>query len=97
MEVKEFLTISEDIIYEILENDQIIIEFINIFKSNRDSIENLDNIDDSIEVLTVSIKVVLKSLENIHTFLFQQEDANEYIKLVDKIEKFIKKKKANIM
>ena len=57
----------------------------------------MDNIDDSIEVPTVSIKVTLKSLENIHTFLFQQEDENEYIKLVDKIEKFIKKKKANIM
>ncbi len=57
----------------------------------------MDNIDDSIEVPTVSIKVTLKSLENIHTFLFQQEDANEYIKLIDKIEKFIKKKKVNTM
>jgi len=71
MEVKEFLTISEeDIIYEVLEDDQIITELVDIFKSNRDGIENLDNIDDSIEVPTVSIKVTLKSLENIHTFLF---------------------------
>ena len=96
MKVKEFLTISkEDDIYEILEDDQIIIELVNTFKSNRNGIENLDDMDDSTEVLTVSINVALKSLENICTFLFQQENANEYIKLIDKIEKFIKEKKAN--
>ena len=94
MKVKEFLTISEeDDVYEILEDDQIITELVNTFKSNRNGIENLDNMDDSIEVLTVSINVTLKSLENICTFLFQQENANEYIKSIDKIGKFIKKKR----
>ncbi len=71
MKVKEFLTISEeDDVYEILEDDQIITELVNTFKSNRNGIENLDNMDDNTEVLTVSINVVLKSLENIRTFLF---------------------------
>src|SRR6266540_5562894 len=98
MKVKEFLIISEEEdVYEILEDDQIIIEFVNTFKSNRNDIENLDDMDDSTEVLTVSINVALKSLENICTFLFQQENANEYIKLIDKIEKFIKKKKNHMM
>ena len=98
MKVKEFLTISkEDDIYEILEDDQIITELVNTFKSNRNGIENLDDMDDSTEVLTVSINVILKSLENICTFLFQQEDANEYIKSIDKIGKFIKKKKNHMM
>ena len=53
--------------------------------------------DDSTEVPTVNINVALKSLENIRTFLFQQEDANEYIKSIDKIEKFIKKKKNHMI
>jgi len=71
MRVKEFLTILEkDIIYKILKNDQIIMKLVNIFKSNKDGIKNLDNIDNSTKILTVSIKVALKSLENIHTFLF---------------------------
>jgi len=69
MGVKEFLTIlKENIIYE---DDQIITEFVNIFKSNKDGIKNLNNIDNSIKVLTISIKVTLKSLKNIHIFLFQ--------------------------
>src|SRR6266498_2680447 len=71
MKVKEFFTISEeDDVYEILEDDQIITELVNTFKSNRNGIENLDDMDDSTEVSTVSINVVLKSLENIHIFLF---------------------------
>ena len=53
--------------------------------------------NDSTEVSTVSINVALKSLENIRTFLFQQEDENEYIKSIDKIGKFIKKKKTYMM
>src|SRR6266540_3263128 len=98
MKVKEFLTISEeDDVYEILEDDQIITELVNTFKSNRNGIKNLDNMDDSTEVLTVNINIALKSLENIRTFLFQQEDVNEYIKSIDKIEKFIKKKKNHMM
>jgi len=98
MKVKEFFTISEeDDVYEILEDDQIITELVNTFKSNRNGIKNLDDMDDSTEVLTVSINVALKSLENIRTFLFQQEDANEYIKSIDKIGKFIKKKKNHMM
>jgi len=43
---------------------------VNTFKSNRNGIKNLDDMDDSTEVLTVSINVALKSLENIRTFLF---------------------------
>ncbi len=71
MRVKEFLTILEkDIIYKILKNDQIIMKLVNIFKSNKDGIKNLDNIDNSTKILTVSIKVALKSLENIHTFFY---------------------------
>ncbi len=53
--------------------------------------------DNSTEVLTININVALKSLKNICTFLFQQKNANEYIKSIVKIEKFIKKKKNYII
>ncbi len=53
--------------------------------------------DDSTEVPIISNNVALKSLKNIHVFLLQQKDTNEYIKLTNIIEKFVKKKKLNSM
>ena len=37
----------------------------------------------------------LKSLETVHAFLLQQENASEQIKLVNKIERYINVKKVN--
>ena len=71
MKVKEFFIIlKDDNIYEILEDNQIIIKLVNTFKSNRNGIKNLDNMNNNTEVLTVNINITLKSLKNIHTFLF---------------------------
>jgi len=95
MEAKEFLTIQdENIVYEIPEDDQIIAELIKIFKkkSNDDNDLDEDEMDDSTEVATVCTNVALKGLKTVHTFLLQQENGNEYIKLVNTIEKFIRKK-----
>jgi len=71
MKVEEFLTIpDEDIVFEVLEDDQIIADLINTFKkSNKENIDNIDEMDDSTEVLIISNNVVLKSLKNIHAFL----------------------------
>jgi hypothetical protein len=98
MQMKEFLTIpEEDIIYEVLEDDQIIAELVNIFKSGENNINDLDEMDDSTEIPIISTNVAFKSLENIRTFLLQQEDTNEHIKLMSIIEKFIRKQKINLM
>jgi len=71
MKVKEFFIIlKDDNIYEILEDNQIIIKLVNTFKSNRNGIKNLDNMNNNTEVLTVNINITLKSLKNIRTFLF---------------------------
>ena len=48
--------------------------------------------DDSTEVVTVSTNVTLKGLNIMHIFLLQQKNSNEYIKLVNSIEKFIRRK-----
>src|SRR3954447_11918415 len=55
MQVNEFLNIPEkDITYEIFEDDQIIAEFVDIFKNSNENTEDLDEIDDSDEVVTIS-------------------------------------------
>ena len=99
MKVEEFLTIpEEDIVFEILEDEQVIADLVNTFKrSNEENTNDLDEMDDSSEVPIININVALKRLKNIHTFLLQQDDANECMKLVNTIEKFIRKKKINMM
>ncbi len=78
--------------YEILE----ILEIADLFKK-RPNINHPDEIDDSIEVETICINEASQSLKNIRMFLLQQENASEQIKLVSKIEKFIKKEQINLM
>ena len=71
MKVEEFLTIpEEDVVFEVLEDDQIIVDLVNIFKkSEEENINDIDEMDDSTEVPIISHNVALKSLKNIHTFL----------------------------
>jgi hypothetical protein len=66
METKEFLNIPEEkIIYEVPED---ITEFIEIYKKKSDkNTDNLDEMDDSTEVVTVSINVALKNCAHIFT------------------------------
>jgi len=93
MGVREFITIpEEDEVYEIPE----ILEIADLFKK-RPNINHPDEIDDSIEVETICINEASQSLKNICIFLLQQENASEQIKLVGKIEKFIKKEQINLM
>ena len=92
MGVREFITIPEEEVYEIPE----ILEIADLFKK-RPNINHSDEIDDSIEVETICINEASQSLKNIRMFLLQQENASEQIKLVDKVEKFIKKEKFNSM
>src|SRR5256714_10667185 len=90
MQIKEFLTIPEkDIIYEIPN----ISEFADMF--NNKHTDHPDEIDDSDEVICNN--EILRNLRIVNLFLLQQENASKQIKLVDKIEKFIKKEKFNSM
>jgi hypothetical protein len=91
MRAKEFLNIPEEnIIYEVPED---ITEFIEIFKKqSEENINDLDEVDDGTEVVIVSTSIALTSLNTMYTFLLQQENSNEQIKLVNTIEKFVRKK-----
>ncbi|CAG8670287.1 4243_t:CDS:1, partial [Cetraspora pellucida] len=99
MNIEEYLAIpNEDIVYEVPDEDQIIINLIETFRRNDgEDDENQEVANDSVEKEIISPNVALNSLENIHTYLLQQEDASEYIKLVGIIEKFINIKKKHLM
>ena len=89
MQVKEFLTITEEnITCEILD----ISEFTDLYKNTS---TDPDEIDDSVEIEKIYINEALQNLKTVNLFLLQQENASEQIKLVSKIEKFIKKKQFN--
>ncbi|CAG8750622.1 11637_t:CDS:1, partial [Rhizophagus irregularis] len=97
MQVKEFLTIPDENIVYLIPEDQIISEIARLFKSGSDA-DHPDEVDDSTEVETICINEALKSLKTVHTFLIQQENnASGYMKLMDKIEKFIKREQINLM
>ncbi|CAG8513185.1 947_t:CDS:2 [Dentiscutata heterogama] len=89
---------DEDIVYEIPDDDQIISDLVETFGERSSEMEgNPEEVDDSVEKEIISPNDALKSLENIRTFLFQQESASECIKLVSVIEKFINVKKKDSM
>jgi hypothetical protein len=95
MELEEFLNIpKENMVCEILDDDEIIAEIVGNFKKklNEKNIDDdLNEIDNSIEEEVINFSVALKSLKKVHTFLLQQEYAYKHLKLVDTIEKFIRK------
>ncbi|RGB25379.1 hypothetical protein C1646_771811 [Rhizophagus diaphanus] len=83
-----------DDIYEDDIDDEL--EIARLFKSGSD-VDYLDEVDNSTEVKTICINKALKSLKTVYIFLIQQENASGYMKLIDKIEKFIKREQINSM
>ena len=53
--------------------------------------------DSSNEIPIVSANEALKSLENIKTFLIQQEGTSSYLKAANNLEKFVREKRVNLM
>ena len=73
MTTNEYLSFpQEDIIFELSESDDII----SLFSGEHDD----ETDDDSNEIPMVSANEALKSLENIKTFLIQQEGTSSYLK-----------------
>ncbi|GBC28956.2 CENP-B homolog protein 2-like [Rhizophagus irregularis DAOM 181602=DAOM 197198] len=94
MQAEKFLNISEEnVIYKVPKDDQIIEELVYLFKNaNKEDIE-LEEMDDSNKSSIISVNIAINSLETVCIFLLQQDNAEEYIKLVEKIEKIFKVKK----
>ena len=98
MQAEEFLNIpEEDVVYEVPKDDQVIEELVYLFKDTNEENMDLDEMDDSDEIPIISPSAAIASLEIVRTFLLQQDNAEEYVKLVGKIEKFFRVKKTSLM
>ena len=96
MPVNEFLFIpEEDIVYDIPDDSQLIREIAETFKDVDET--NVEEMDDSIEIPTVSASSALKSLENVRLFLLQQEDTSEQIRLLNNLERFVNGRRSSQM
>jgi hypothetical protein len=96
MQAEEFLNLPEEnIVYKVPEDDKIIEELVYLFKNTDKENMDLEEIDDSDEIPVISTSTAIASLETVRMFLLQQENAEEYVKLVGKIEKFFRVKKTN--
>ncbi|PKB98089.1 hypothetical protein RhiirA5_431965 [Rhizophagus irregularis] len=73
MELKEFLNIPEEnMVYEILDDDEIITEIVDNFKKkpNEKNInDDLDEINNNIEEEVINFSVALKNLKKVNIFL----------------------------
>ncbi|CAG8728253.1 12097_t:CDS:2 [Cetraspora pellucida] len=89
MQVDEFLSISDkDIVYEVSNNNQVITDIVNTFRTADLAAKDLEEIesDDSNEIPIIDTNIELTSLKTVCMFLLQQDnDTNEYIKAVRKI------------
>ncbi|CAG8596613.1 9929_t:CDS:2 [Dentiscutata heterogama] len=91
MEIDEFLNFnSEEIVYEVSPEDQIIKELAYVFR-NDESVEVMDKgntkvideeEDNSVELAIVSSSLVLNSLKNVQMFLLQQEGSGDQLKSI---------------
>jgi hypothetical protein len=97
MQAEEFLNMAEEkIVYEVPKDDKIIEELVYLFKNidkeNNMDLEEMDvkEMDDSDEIPIISTSAAITSLETVRTFLLQQDNTEEYLKLVGKIEKFFR-------
>jgi len=72
------------------------LEIADLFRKKQNE-NDLNEADNSIEVEPICINEVLQSSKTVHMFLLQQENTSEQIKLVGKIERFMKKEKINSM
>ncbi len=98
MWLEEFLNLpEEDVVYEVPEDDRIIEELVYLFKNADEENVDSEEMDDSREIPVISTNTAVASLETVYTYLLQQDNAEEYVKLVRKIEKFFKVKKTSSM
>ncbi|CAG8731527.1 5424_t:CDS:2 [Rhizophagus irregularis] len=58
---------------------------------------DVEEMDDSDEIPIISTSAAITSLETVRTFLLQQDNTEEYLKLVGKIEKFFRVKKTSLL
>ncbi|CAG8542851.1 21868_t:CDS:2 [Gigaspora rosea] len=87
MTVEEFLAIPEEnVIYEVPSDNQVITDLVETFRANEPTTVELEHVDDSLKIPIISADMANISLET-------QNDAEEYVNALRKVEKFIEKLK----
>ncbi|CAG8768074.1 26193_t:CDS:2 [Gigaspora rosea] len=98
LRIEKFLSISEkNVIYEVPLDDQVITDLDETFRADEPTTVELKDVNNSLEIPIVGAKIANESLETVRTFLLQQNDAEEYVNILRKVEKFIKKVKVTQM
>ena len=97
--IEEFLSNpEEEIIYNVPENDKIIEALVEIYKKQPEAPADInEEEEDSTETVIISANEASKSLEIVRTFLLQQENSSQQIKLVNSLDRYISLKTINTM
>ncbi|CAG8604232.1 7963_t:CDS:2 [Dentiscutata erythropus] len=96
--VEKYIAIPEEnIVYEVLPNNQVIMELVETFRMDNPIDADSEDADNSLEIPIVSADMATASLKTMLTFLLQQDNTEKYINYVKKIKNFIKKIKVGHM
>jgi transposase len=88
---------EEETVYEVPDDNNIIEALVEMYKQQPEVyIDDFDE-DDSAEQVLVSSSEALKGLEIVRTFLLQQENSSQQIKLVNSLDRYISLKTINTM
>jgi hypothetical protein len=98
MPIQEYLNNpEEESVYEVPDDDNIIEALVEMYKQQPEVDTNDFEEDDSVEQILVSASEASKNLEIVRTFLLQQENSSQQIKLVNSLDRYISLKTINTM
>ena len=98
--IQEYLNNPEEnSVYEVPDDNNIIEALVEMYKQQPeiDTNDFEDEEDDSVEQVLISASEASKSLEIVRTFLLQQENSSQQMKLVNSLDRYISLKTINAM
>ena len=98
MPIQEYLNNPEEkSVYEVPDDDNIIEALVEMYKQQPEIDTNDFEEDDSVEQVLISTSEASKSLEIVRTFLLQQENSSQQIKMVNSLDRYISLKTIKTM
>ena len=97
--IQEYLNNPEEnSVYEVPDDNNIIEALVEMYKQQPEIDTNdFEDEDDSVEQVLISASEASKSLEIVRTFLLQQENSSQQMKLVNSLDRYISLKTINAM
>jgi hypothetical protein len=98
MSIQEYLNNPEEkSVYKVPDDDNIIEALVEMYKQQPEIDTNDFEEDDSVEQVLISTSEASKSLEIVRTFLLQQENSSQQIKMVNSLDRYISLKTIKTM